>query len=163
AGPAKANSRRHAPGARGMATLPWTSCSERNPDPRGESAATARLFFAIRCPFLHMSPFPDAGRGGILTTRNHRLWRSERGEPPPPRPRAGGEGPTSDRVHAMPHLRLAYLLPPDLEDPFVADLFAAGTLGVQAVAQGDGRLLLSAWFPVGADPELDNLGGAWRE
>src|SRR4051794_11225121 len=62
--------------------------------------------------------------------------------------------------HPMPHLRLAYLLPPDLEDPFVADLFAAGTLGVQAVAGADGRLRLSAWFPLGTDPEL---GDAWDD
>jgi len=60
----------------------------------------------------------------------------------------------------MPHLRLTYLLPPDLEDALVADLFAAGTLGVQTVPGADGRLRLEAWFPEGAPPDLDLDG--WR-
>ena len=62
----------------------------------------------------------------------------------------------------MPHLRLTYLLPADLEDPFVADLFAAGTLGIQSVAGADGRLRLSAWFPEDATPDLEALGGGWQ-
>jgi ribosomal protein L11 methyltransferase len=60
----------------------------------------------------------------------------------------------------MPHLRLTYLLPPDLEDAFVADLFAAGTLGVEAKVGQGGRLQLAAWFPAGPAPELDEA--AWR-
>ena len=60
----------------------------------------------------------------------------------------------------MPHLRLTYLLPPDLEDALVADLFQAGTLGVQSAPGLDGRLHLTAWFPEGASPELDIEG--WR-
>jgi ribosomal protein L11 methyltransferase len=60
----------------------------------------------------------------------------------------------------MPHLRLTYLLPPDLEDALVADLFEAGTLGVQAAAGLDGRLRLDAWFPEGAAPAIDVDG--WR-
>lgn len=60
----------------------------------------------------------------------------------------------------MPHLRLSYLLPPDQEDALVADLFAAGTLGVQAVPGAEGRLRLEAWFPEGAPPELDL--DSWR-
>ncbi|MEA2693414.1 MAG: ribosomal protein methyltransferase [Acidobacteriota bacterium] len=61
---------------------------------------------------------------------------------------------------AMPHLRLTYLLPPDLEDALVADLFEAGTLGVQSTPAADGRLHLTAWFPEGASPEIDLEG--WR-
>jgi len=60
----------------------------------------------------------------------------------------------------MPHLLLTYLLPPDLEDALVADLFEAGTLGVQSAPAADGRLLLSAWFPEGASPEIDSE--SWR-
>jgi ribosomal protein L11 methyltransferase len=60
----------------------------------------------------------------------------------------------------MPHLRIAYLLPPDLEDALVADLFAAGTLGVQSAPGPGGRLLLSAWFPEDASPEVDD--GLWK-
>jgi ribosomal protein L11 methyltransferase len=60
----------------------------------------------------------------------------------------------------MPHLHLTYLLPPDVEDALVADLFEAGTLGVQTTPAADGRLRLSAWFLEGASPEID--GDAWR-
>ncbi len=60
----------------------------------------------------------------------------------------------------MPHLHLTYLLPPDLEDALVADLFEAGTLGVQSTPAADGRLLLSAWFVEEASPEIDV--DAWR-
>ena len=60
----------------------------------------------------------------------------------------------------MPHLRLTYLLPPDLEDALVAELFEAGTLGVQSTPAADGRLYLTAWFPEAAAPEIDLDG--WR-
>ena len=51
----------------------------------------------------------------------------------------------------MPHLRRLYLLPPHLEDAFVADLWEAGTLGVQSTNLSDGRLRLEAWFPLEAE------------
>jgi ribosomal protein L11 methyltransferase len=61
------------------------------------------------------------------------------------------------------YLRRFYRLPPDLEDLAVAELWVAGTLGVQALPAPDGRLLLEAWFEAGphADrpaPELDLAG-----
>jgi len=49
----------------------------------------------------------------------------------------------------MPYLRRTYHLPAELEEVVIADLWAAGTLGVQSVPGG-----LEAWFPEGADPEL---------
>lgn len=52
----------------------------------------------------------------------------------------------------MPHLRRFYLLPPDLEDLAVADLWEAGTLGVQSTTAADGRTRLEAWFPLDAGP-----------
>ncbi|HEX6898164.1 MAG TPA: 50S ribosomal protein L11 methyltransferase [Thermoanaerobaculia bacterium] len=52
----------------------------------------------------------------------------------------------------MPHLRRLYLLLPHLEDAFVADLWEAGTLGVQSTNLPDGRLRLEAWFPLEAEP-----------
>jgi ribosomal protein L11 methyltransferase len=57
----------------------------------------------------------------------------------------------------MSYLRRIYLLPPDLEDSFVAELWLAGTLGVQSTNAADGRLRLEAWFapetpPVPAGP-----------
>jgi ribosomal protein L11 methyltransferase len=52
----------------------------------------------------------------------------------------------------MPHLRRLYLLPPDLEEPTVARLWMAGTLGVQSSTGTDGRLRLEAWFPLDAEP-----------
>lgn len=52
----------------------------------------------------------------------------------------------------MPHLRRFYLLPPDLEDLAVADLWEAGTLGVQSTRAADGRTRLEAWFPLDTGP-----------
>jgi ribosomal protein L11 methyltransferase len=49
----------------------------------------------------------------------------------------------------MPYLRRTYHLPAELEEVVLADLWAAGTLGVQATPGA-----LEAWFPEGADPEL---------
>jgi ribosomal protein L11 methyltransferase len=47
----------------------------------------------------------------------------------------------------MPYRRLAYRLPPDLEDSLVSELWLAGTQGVQALQEGDGRLRVEAYFP----------------
>lgn len=58
----------------------------------------------------------------------------------------------------MPHLRRFYLLPPDLEDLVVADLWEAGTLGVQSTTAADGRTRLEAWFPLDAGPVEVGLG-----
>lgn len=52
----------------------------------------------------------------------------------------------------MPYLRRIYLVPPDLEDAFSADLWMEGTLGVRSDATPDGRVRLEAWFPEGAPP-----------
>ena len=52
----------------------------------------------------------------------------------------------------MPHLRRVYLLPCQLEDDLVADLWQAGTLGAQSSALPDGRLRLEAWFPLQTPP-----------
>jgi ribosomal protein L11 methyltransferase len=52
----------------------------------------------------------------------------------------------------MPYLRRIYLAPPELEEPFVGDLWLAGTLGVQTTAEADGRVRLEAWFPAGSAP-----------
>ncbi len=50
----------------------------------------------------------------------------------------------------MAYLRRFFRLPPDLEDLAVAELWAAGTAGVQSIPQADGRLLLEAWFEAGS-------------
>lgn len=52
----------------------------------------------------------------------------------------------------MAYLRRIYLLPPDLEDGFVGELWLAGTLGVQSTAASDGRVRLEAWFSPEAPP-----------
>jgi ribosomal protein L11 methyltransferase len=52
----------------------------------------------------------------------------------------------------MPHLRRIYLLPPNLEETLVAELWQAGTLGAQSAAAPDGRLRVEAWFPLEAAP-----------
>lgn len=49
----------------------------------------------------------------------------------------------------MPYLRRTYQVPAELEEVVLADLWAAGTLGVQSTPGG-----LEAWFPEGSDPEL---------
>lgn len=46
----------------------------------------------------------------------------------------------------MPYLRRVFLLPPSLEEPFSADLWLEGTLGVLSATEPDGRLRLEAWF-----------------
>jgi ribosomal protein L11 methyltransferase len=52
----------------------------------------------------------------------------------------------------MPYLRRFYHVPAELEDLVLADLWEAGTLGVQSVAGADGEVRLEAWFPEGSDP-----------
>ena len=49
----------------------------------------------------------------------------------------------------MPYLRRIFLLPPSLEEPFSADLWLEGTLGVLSTTESDGRLRLEAWFAEG--------------
>ncbi|HEX4959764.1 MAG TPA: 50S ribosomal protein L11 methyltransferase [Thermoanaerobaculia bacterium] len=51
----------------------------------------------------------------------------------------------------MPYRRLSFLLPPDLEDALVDELWLAGTQGVQSVPGDDGRLRVEAYFPAGED------------
>jgi ribosomal protein L11 methyltransferase len=78
----------------------------------------------------------------------------------------------------MGYLRRTFLAPAELEDPFTARLWAAGTLGVQSEEGPDGRVRLDAWFtpdaaPVALLPEIQLLGeefvpdadwlAAWRE
>ncbi|HSF44200.1 MAG TPA: 50S ribosomal protein L11 methyltransferase [Thermoanaerobaculia bacterium] len=52
----------------------------------------------------------------------------------------------------MPYIRRLYLLPPDLEDGFVGELWLAGTLGVQSTTAPDGQVRLEAWFSPEAPP-----------
>lgn len=49
----------------------------------------------------------------------------------------------------MPYLRRTYRVPAELEEVVLADLWEAGTLGVQSTPGG-----LEAWFPEGSEPEL---------
>ena len=51
----------------------------------------------------------------------------------------------------MPYRRLLFLLPPDLEDALVTELWLAGTQGVQSLPGDDGRLRVEAYFPAGED------------
>ncbi|MFY9824924.1 MAG: 50S ribosomal protein L11 methyltransferase [Thermoanaerobaculia bacterium] len=50
----------------------------------------------------------------------------------------------------MPYRQLLFLLPPDLEDALVSELWLAGTQGIQALPEGD-RLRVEAYFPAGED------------
>ncbi len=54
----------------------------------------------------------------------------------------------------MPYFRRYYHAPAELEDIVLADLWEAGTLGVQSVAGPEGEVRLEAWFPEGAEVEL---------
>jgi ribosomal protein L11 methyltransferase len=63
----------------------------------------------------------------------------------------------------MPYLRLFYHVPAELEDAVLADLWVAGTLGVQSVAGPDGEVRLEAWFPEGAEVELPPRPGVRPE
>jgi len=49
----------------------------------------------------------------------------------------------------MPYRRLSFHLPPGLEDALVAELWLAGTQGVQSLPGDDGRLRVEAYFPAG--------------
>ncbi|HYG63076.1 MAG TPA: 50S ribosomal protein L11 methyltransferase [Thermoanaerobaculia bacterium] len=59
----------------------------------------------------------------------------------------------------MRYDRRVYLLPPDLEDLLVAELWSAGTAGVESAPEKDGRVRLTAYFPAGEDPELETPPG----
>ena len=61
----------------------------------------------------------------------------------------------------MPYLRRFYHVPPELEEVVLADLWEAGTLGVQSVA-GPDEVRLEAWFPEGSEPQV-NLRPGVRE
>lgn len=62
----------------------------------------------------------------------------------------------------MPHRVRTYLVPPGLEDAFVAELWMRGTQGVRSDAAPDGRVRLEAWFAPD-DPPLDSEdAAAWR-
>jgi ribosomal protein L11 methyltransferase len=52
----------------------------------------------------------------------------------------------------MPYQRRIYLVPLDLEEAFLGDLWLAGTLGVQTTTEADGRVRLEAWFPAESAP-----------
>src|SRR5689334_7232347 len=54
----------------------------------------------------------------------------------------------------MPYLRRTYQVPAELEEVVLADLWEAGTLGVQSIPGG-----LEAWFPEGSAPELPSRPG----
>jgi ribosomal protein L11 methyltransferase len=56
----------------------------------------------------------------------------------------------------MPYLRRIYLLPPELEEVVLADLWAAGTVGVQS-SEADGEVRLEAWFST--EPNLPERPG----
>src|SRR3954453_2947712 len=51
----------------------------------------------------------------------------------------------------MAYRRLSFRLPPDLEDSLVAELWLAGTQGVQSLPGDDGRLRGEAYFPQGTE------------
>lgn len=54
----------------------------------------------------------------------------------------------------MPYTRRLYRVPAELEEIVLADLWEAGTVGVQSTAAG-----LEAWFPEGVEPELPSRPG----
>ena len=62
----------------------------------------------------------------------------------------------------MTYRRYLYLLAPELEEIFLADLWEAGTLGVQSSPGPEGRVRLEAWFaadsaavPPGPGPDIE--------
>jgi ribosomal protein L11 methyltransferase len=63
----------------------------------------------------------------------------------------------------LPHRRLSFRLPPDREDALVAELWLAGTTGVQSLGEADGRLRLEAYFAAGAEPDLELPSGVVLE
>lgn len=52
----------------------------------------------------------------------------------------------------MRYLRHIYLAPPDQEEMVSAELWEAGTLGIQTSAGPEGLVRLEAWFPEGEGP-----------
>lgn len=63
----------------------------------------------------------------------------------------------------MPYLRHIYLLPPDLEEIVLVDLWSAGTLGVQSTPGPDGEVRLEAWFPEDSEPDMPGRPGVRLE
>lgn len=63
----------------------------------------------------------------------------------------------------MPYLRRVYLLPSELEEVVLADLWAAGTVGAQSSSGEDGEVRLEAWFEPDADPKLPERTGVWLD
>ena len=66
---------------------------------------------------------------------------------------------------AVGYVRQLYLLPRELEDQVSDQLWCQGTLGLQSLEEGDGRLRIEAYFPaeaameiVGLPPEVECLG-----
>jgi ribosomal protein L11 methyltransferase len=59
----------------------------------------------------------------------------------------------------LPHRRLSFLLPADREDALVAELWLAGTTGVQSVAAAEGQLRVEAYFAEGAEPNVEVPAG----
>lgn len=66
----------------------------------------------------------------------------------------------------MPTVRISYLLPAVLEDVATAELWAAGTAGLEVKDGGQGRVRIDAYFageptgpdPIAAWPEVERLG-----
>jgi ribosomal protein L11 methyltransferase len=52
----------------------------------------------------------------------------------------------------MTYVRHIYLVPPDREEMVSAELWEAGTLGIQTSAGPEGRVRMEAWFPEGGGP-----------
>ena len=61
----------------------------------------------------------------------------------------------------MPTTRRVYLLPEELEEVAAAELWAAGTVGLEVKDGEDGRVRVEAYFP-GEGPGVDPLAG-WPE
>jgi ribosomal protein L11 methyltransferase len=67
------------------------------------------------------------------------------------------------RSGVLAHRRLLFRLPARLEDALVAELWLAGTTGVQSVSEADGWLRLTAYFPEEAEPGLEVPAGVVLE
>ena len=63
----------------------------------------------------------------------------------------------------MPHRRLSFLLPADREDALVAELWLAGTTGVQSLPASGDQLRVEAYFAAGAEPDLEMPAGVALE
>ena len=61
----------------------------------------------------------------------------------------------------MPYLRRSFVVPSEREEDVAAELWAAGTLGLEVKSEPDGRVRIEAYFEMGA-PAVE-LGGAGEE